>query len=101
MAKDLHTIAVATGSDLSNEDRLVVLMKKQLANSAGGGAGQSVTIAVTGLTLPASYAVQATPDQDATVWISGRSQTGFTINLAPRLAANTLAVGKVDVVVMA
>lgn len=102
MAKDLHTVAVPSQSDpLANEDRVILLVKKALANAAGSGAGAAVTIPVTGLQLPASYAVQVTPSQDATAWISGRSQTGFTINLAPRLAANTLAAGTVDVVVLA
>ncbi|MDR6511474.1 hypothetical protein J2792_002346 [Novosphingobium capsulatum] len=102
MAKDLHTVAVSSkGDGPAQEDRLIVLMKKGLANAAGGSAGAAVTIALTGLELPASYGVQVTPSQDATVWTSGRSQTGFTINLAPRLAANTLAAGTVDVLVFA
>lgn len=101
MARDLHTIAVLNGSVLAQEDRLVLLTLPQQATPAGGGAGQSVTLPFTGLSLPAVYSVQVTPSQDATVWITGRSQSGFTVNLAPRLAANTLAVGTVDVVVLA
>lgn len=102
MSKAIHTVSLPAQSDpLSQEDRVVLLVKKALANAAGSGAGAAVTIAVTGLQLPASYVVQAMPSQDATIWISGRSQTGFTINLAPRLAANTLASGTVDVLVLA
>jgi len=102
MAKDLHTVAVSSRSDpLTNEDRVILLVKKGLANAAGGSAGAAVTIAVTGLELPASYTVQVTPSQDATAWITSRTQAGFTVNLAPRLAANTLAAGTVDVVVIA
>ncbi|MDK4804934.1 MAG: hypothetical protein OC190_00125 [Novosphingobium aromaticivorans] len=102
MAKDLHTVAVSgKGDGPAQEDRLILLMKKQLANAAGGSAGAAVTVALTGLELPASYGVQVTPSQDATVWISGRSQTGFTINIAPRLASNTLAAGTIDVLVFA
>lgn len=102
MAFDLHTISVKDGSDaLANGDRLSVLLKKQIANAAGGSAGAAVTVALTGLKLPPKYAVFVSPDQDATWWISGRSQAGFTINLAPRLAANTLAAGKLDLAVFA
>jgi len=102
MAQDLHTVAVPDKSDpLAMQDRLILLMKKQLAHAAGGSAGAAVTVVLTGLSLPASYCVNVTPSQDATTWVSGRSQNGFTINIAPRLAASTLAAGAVDVTVHA
>lgn len=100
MAKILHHIAVADASDpLANPDRLGVLFKTQLANGVGGGAGAAVAIVLAGMELPAAYNVQATPSQDATVWISARTQAGFTVNIAPRLAATTLGAGFIDVLV--
>jgi len=102
MAQDLHTISVSDASDpLAQADRLLVVLKKAVANVAGGSAGASVTVAVTGLRLPAKFTVFVTPDQDATHWISGRSAAGFTVNLSPRLAASTLAAGTLDILVLA
>lgn len=99
MSLDLHTVAINSGSDaLAQADR-VGLAKLTVANAAGGGAGQAVTVAVA-LTLPASYVVHATPSQDATCWISARTQAGFTLNIAPRLAASTLAIGAVDLLIL-
>lgn len=101
MGFPLHTISLKDGSDLSRSDRLEMYLKAQIANAAGGGAGQSVTVAVSVKNLPAKYAVFVSPSQDATWWITNRTQSGFTINLAPRLAANTLAVGTLDLLVLA
>lgn len=101
MARDLHTVAVIDGSTLSREDRLILALLPQQAHAIGSGAGVAQTIVVTGLNLPAVYGVQAVPSQDATVWITARTQAGFTVNIAPRLAATTLAVGTVDIMVFA
>lgn len=102
MAFDIHTMAVSDKSDaLANPDRIYTLLRKAVANGAGGGAGLSVAVAITGLQLPAAYSVFVSPSQDATVWISSRTRTGFTVNLAPRLAASTLAAGTFDLLVLA
>lgn len=98
MPFDLHTIEVPDGGfGFSQKGRALLGAAFGVANAAGGGAGLSVTVAVTGLKgLPANYAVLVNPGQDATWWISGKTSTGFTINLSPRLAANTLASGTID-----
>ena len=102
MANDLHTVSVPDASDpLAQSDRIIMLLKKAFANGVGSGAGAALAVPVTGLRLPASYAVFVNPSQDATHWISNRTQTGFTVNLAPRLAANTLAAGTFDLLVLA
>lgn len=101
MAKDLHTVAIIDGSTLLREDRLVVGLIPQLAHGVGGGAGAAVAIPVTGLQLPPTFGVELTPSQDATCWVSARTQTGFTVNIAPRLAASTLAAGAIDVFIYA
>lgn len=100
MSFPVHTVQVKKGSDLNRVDQLDVYLKKQIANAAGSGAGAAVTLAVA-VSLPAKYAVFVSPSQDATWWITNRTQAGFTINLAPRLAANTLAVGTLDLMVVA
>lgn len=61
-------------------------------------AGDTAAFDVVG-SLPAAYAVQGTPSQDATVWVTSKTVAGFTVNVAPRLAANALAAGTIDLIV--
>ena len=98
MAFELHTVEVPTGGyGFAQKDRIVHAAAFGVANAAGGGAGQSVTVTVSGLSgLPANYGVLVNPGQDATWFVSSKTSTGFTITLNPRLAANTLASGTVD-----
>lgn len=94
----LHTLEVPDGAfGFSQKSRALLGAGIGVANAAGGGAGASVTVAVTGLkNLPANFGVLVQPGQDATWWITNKTATGFTINLSPRLAANTLASGTID-----
>jgi len=100
MSLPVHTIDVLPGSAQAQKDRVTFANLVGVANSAGGGAGQSVTVAVA-LALPASYSVMVNPGQDATWYVSGKTTTGFNVTLTPRLAANTLASGTFDVLVHA
>ena len=105
MAFDLHTVSAPIGTDApSLLDRRVIGTLKQAANGAGGGAGAAVTTAITGLNLPANYLVIVTPNQDAVPYVptdSTKTQNGFHVVLNPRLAANTLAAGTFDVLIVA
>lgn len=98
MPFDIHTAEIPDGGyGFNQKGRALLGCGLAVANAAGGAAGASVTVAVTGLkNLPTNFGVLVNPGQDATWWISGKSATGFTINLSPRLAANTLAAGTVD-----
>ena len=102
MGFDLHTLDVLGGSSpTAQPDRLGVLYLPGQANAAGGSAGASVTLAFTGLTLPATYAVLAQPSQDAFVAVTTKTQTGFDVVLTPTSGTVTLAAGTVDIVVLA
>lgn len=102
MGLPIHTIEFAAGSDAPNKgDRVIFAKKLGVSNAAGSGAGATVTVAVTGLTLPAEYSVHVSPNQDATWFVTNKSTTGFTVNLNPRLAANTLAAGTIDLAIFA
>ena len=101
MSLDIHTIAVLDGgAGQSRQDRILAMFLPAQAYGAGAGAGASVSIPVAAKALPSKYAVHVSPDQDAT-WYVTKTATGFTIVLSPRLAANTLAAGAVDVTVFA
>lgn len=102
MPQPIHTIEVPEGAinGLSQPGRLLVGVLPGLANSAGGGAGASVNVVVSGLkNLPSKYAVVVNPGQDATWYVTSKTSTGFTVVLTPRLAANTLASGSIDVTI--
>lgn len=98
----VHTLDVAPGSNpLAQPDRVLIALLEGVATAAGGSAGASVTTAIAGLQLPATYAVQITPNQDAVPYVTSKTQSGFNVVLNPRLAANTLAAGTVDIAIFA
>ncbi|CAJ0698779.1 hypothetical protein [Ralstonia holmesii] len=102
MSLPVHTIDVAPGSNpLAQQDRVLVALLEGVATAAGSGAGASVTTPISGLQLPASYAVQVTPNQDAVAYVTSKTATGFNVVLNPRLAASTLAAGTVDISIFA
>lgn len=101
MSLDIHTIAVLDGgAGMARQDRVLSMFLPGLTYGVGAAAGASVSIPVVARALPAKYMVHVSPDQDAT-WYVTKTATGFTIVLSPRLAANTLAAGSVDVTVFA
>lgn len=103
MGVPIHTIDVIAGAP-GQQDRLSVAHLPSQANLVGGGAGLSVVTAVAmpaGVSLPAKYTVLVNPGQDATWFVSGKTSTGFNVTLFPRLAANTLAAGTFDCLVIA
>ncbi len=102
MSNVVHSISVADASDpLSSADRLEMVLKKAVAYGAGSGAGASVAVAVSGLRLPASYAVFVGSSADATAYVTNQTNSGFTLNVSPRLAANTLAAGSMSLLILA
>ncbi len=101
MSLDLHTVEAVPGAAPNANDKLRVGYLNAIANAAGGSAGASVAVAITGLSLPPNYNVHVEVDQDANAWISSKTQSGFTVNLEPRLAANTLAAGTFNVTIVA
>lgn len=102
MGLDIHTIEVAPGSNSTAQpDRVVLAILEGVATAAGGSAGASVTTAIAGLQLPANYTVQVTPNQDAVPYVTSKTNSGFNVVLNPRLAANTLAAGTVDITIFA
>lgn len=68
---------------------------------AGSGAGAAVATVISGLKeLPTDYSVIVTLPEDATHWISAKTSAGFTLNVLPRLAANTVVGGNADIIIL-
>lgn len=83
-------------------DRVIIGQQLGVANAAGGGAGLSVTTVVTfPEPLPANYTVFTQSYQDCTTYVTAKTTFGFSVVQTPRLAANTLAAGTFDVLVIA
>ncbi|WP_186122361.1 hypothetical protein [Burkholderia gladioli] len=101
-----HTIDSPDGATPAHQDRVVIGVIPGIANAAGSGAGAAVTTTVAlpaSANLPANYAVLVNPGQDATAFVPSGSKTpnSFNVTLTPRLAANTVAAGTFDVVILA
>ena len=104
MPIDFHTIETVDGSAPTNRsDRLIVAFLPGVANPAGGSPGAAVTVAITGLVLPASYSVQITPGSGviASVLQSSKTNSGFSIVLTPLSSSATVAAGSFDAMVFA
>jgi hypothetical protein len=102
MAFEVHTVESPIGSNRNAwQDRKVIGQLIGVANLAGSGAGASVTTAISGMQLPASYAVLVVPSQDAVCYVTSKTKTGFSVVMNPRLAANQLAAGTFDVLIVA
>jgi hypothetical protein len=69
--------------------------------AAGGGAGSAVTATVSWTEpVPTPYCAIMSPVEDCTYFISAKTTLGFTLNVLPRLAANTLAGGTVEILIV-
>jgi hypothetical protein len=101
MGMPIHTVEVPDKFTTYQPDRILIGNLPNQATSAGSAAGASVTTVFTGLKLPSSYTVQVTPNQDATSYVTGKTQTGFSVVTSPRLAANTLVAGTIDLTIIA
>lgn len=104
MSSQIHSIESPDGAQPARQDRVVIGTLPGNANAAGGGAGAAVTTTVqlpTSANLPANYSVLVNPGQDATWYVSNKTFDSFQVTLTPRLAANTLAAGTFDAVIIA
>lgn len=99
--KVLHSLEVPVGMTTGQNDRVSFGMLFNQAYGAGGGAGQSVSLVVSGLKLPPNYMVDVELNADACAYVTSKTQSGFTVVITPRLAANTLASGTANINVMA
>jgi hypothetical protein len=92
----------------NNQARPVALFAATVANAAGSGAGDAVTVTVNNIVDPLgngllpseNYVVNANASQPATVTVSGKTSSGFTLTVTPISGSVTLAAGTIDVVVL-
>lgn len=80
-----------------------IMQIPNLANDAGGGAGQAVTVSVEvsgDPGLPEDYSVLVTPDQACAVHWENKTSTGFDVVLTPLSGSATISAGFIDVTVL-
>lgn len=100
MGISYHSIYAPDGAGLNLSDR-VVAGTVTAVYTLGASAGAASTIAVTWAEpIPTPYAVVMSPVEDSTYFISAKTTVGFTLNVAPRLAASTLAGGSVELIIL-
>lgn len=93
----IHSMSYTRGAALpSQQDRQRNWPQFGVANGAGGaGATVQVAVVVPDSPLPANgnYFVDYDLPADYTVFTTNKTASGFTVNLQPRLAANSVAAG--------
>jgi hypothetical protein len=102
MPFDMHTIETVDGATPTNRsDRLLLAFLPAVPNAAGGSAGASVNVVVSGLTLPPVYVVHAQPSSAVVASVNPSSMTasGFTVVLTPLSSSATVAAGSVGIMV--
>jgi hypothetical protein len=95
-------------STTSQDSPIYTFCQTNVANAGGGGAGSTVTTAVTfptSFTYPAgfptsNYVVQVQPNQGCLVAVTAKTQAGFNVVLTPSPATATLAAGTFDLTVL-
>jgi hypothetical protein len=92
----------------SQDSPCYVWCQRDIANSGGGSAGNSVTIGITfavssafpnGFPTP-NYAAHVTPSQGCLTSVQAKTQLGFSVVLTPSPATSTLVAGSFDVCVL-
>lgn len=102
MALDKHLVQVMDGAPSAWSDRVIAGQQLSVVTAVGGGAGATVaTVIAFAEPLPPAYQVVVSPALAVVWWITARTASGFTVNIAPLLAATTLAASTIDVLVLA
>jgi hypothetical protein len=103
MGIDVRVIEqIGNTSNFARTDRIFLAAYPQTANPAAAAEGDTVTVAFTGLELPANYSVVISGlSQVAIPTVTGRSHTGFNVVLNPLVNTVTLAIGTFDALVVA
>jgi hypothetical protein len=100
MPLDYHSLETVDGATPTNRtDRLIVGFLPAVPNVAAAGAGDSVSLTVSGLTLPSVFAVHALPSQPAIVSVGSKTNSGLCVNAYAPSSSITLAAGSVDILV--
>lgn len=99
MGISYHNVYTPDGVGTNLFDRIVLGTVTAVYPAAATSA--SSTIAVTwGEPIPTPYAVLMSPVEDCTYFVSSKTTVGFVLNVNARIAANTLAGGSVECLIL-
>lgn len=94
-----HTLYAADGTTANVADRWY--FGTVTATYASAGAGLTSTVVVTWTEpIPGPYCAVMSPVEDCTWYMTSKTSTGFTLNVWPRLLANALAGGTVEILIV-
>ncbi len=103
MSNLVHTVSSPDGMPFAQKDRATIGVLTGIANAAGA-AGATVSTTITlpaSADLPADYAVMVSPSQACFWYVSGKTSSGFTVNLVPTTSSASIAAGTFDCTVHA
>lgn len=105
MGIPFHSIEAIDGfNEFAFVDRALLGLNLAIPNGSGS-AGVTVSVAVAipaSANLPSNYAVFIEPSVNLmNYWISGKSATGFTLNIAPNPSSGSVAAGSTNVLIVA
>jgi hypothetical protein len=90
-----HTLYTPDGAGVNLADRIVI--GSVTVTYASGSAGAAVTTAVSWAgRIPTPYTLLMSCVEDCTYYATSRTYTSLSLVVAPRLAANSLAGGTVE-----
>lgn len=94
-----HTSYAVDGCGLNAANR--VYLGSVTATYAAAAPGVASTVAVTWTEpVPISYTALMSPTEDCTYFISAKTTVSLTLNVLPRLAANSLVGGTVEILII-
>lgn len=92
-----HTLYAPDGVGLNLFDRAIVGTVTAIYPSVGAGSLSSVAVSWTEPVIT-PYALVMSPIEDCTYYFTNKTALGCTLNVLPRLAANTLSGGSVEII---
>ncbi len=93
-----HNIYAVDGAGLNDAFRIYHGTVTAVYPSAGAGIASTVVVTWTE-PIPLPYTAVLSPIEDCTYFFNARTALGCTLNVLPRLAANALAGGSVEIMI--
>ena len=95
-----HTIMANDGLALNNANRVFLGSITATYTAAGAGAATTPVVLTWTEPVPTPFSVFMSPIEDCTWFITAKTTLGCTLNVLPRLAANSLAGGVVQLLII-
>lgn len=95
-----HIISDHGGFGSSDSVRMALALAVVLAADTNAGQANVTAIAFSTPFPDANYAVLVEVGQDVTWWVTDKTAAGFNLHVSPRLAANQIAAGTLNIFIV-